>query len=133
MLVFIQFLFNVTFKINIGKENIFELEDTKWALSIDSIKSITLYKKKPLEIKFIIDKNINKKIVEENKFKMKNKSERIFLLYNNEDYNKFVFEMRRLYLISKKSYLNIVYSQYLEKNHITYLYQIVLYNNIFNE
>jgi hypothetical protein len=97
----------VSFKININKENIFELDEIKWAMAIDSIKSMTVYKKKPLEIKIILDKTINKKIVEENKLKLKNKSERIFLLYNNDDYKQFIFDIRRILYKNKQTILQI--------------------------
>ncbi len=97
----------MSFKININKENIFELDEIKWAMAIDSIKSMTVYKKKPLEIKIILDKTINKKIVEENKLKLKNKSERIFLLYNNDDYKQFIFDIRRILYKNKQTILQI--------------------------
>ena len=76
-------------------------------MAIDSIKSMIVYKKKPLEIKLNLDKTINKKIVEENKLKLKNKSERIFLLYNNDDYKQFIFDIRRILYKNKQTFLQI--------------------------
>lgn len=103
----IQFLFNVSFTVNLNKENIFEIDEIKWAMAIESIKTMVIYKKKALEIKLLLDKNINKKVVEENKMKLKNKSERVFLLYSNEDYKQFIFHIRRLYYFRKTSFLQI--------------------------
>lgn len=76
-------------------------------MAIESIKNMIIYKKKPLEIKLILDKAINKKIVEESKMKLKNKSERVFLLYTNEDYKQFIFNIRRIYNFRKNSLLQI--------------------------
>ncbi len=79
----------------------FEIDEIKRAMVRDSIKTIVIYKKKPLEIKLLLDKTINKKIVEENKLKLKNKSERIFLLYNNDDFKQFIFDIRIIYYTNK--------------------------------
>ena len=89
------------------KENKFEIDETKWGMAIDSIKTMIIYKKKPLEIKLMLDKNINKKIVEENKIKLKNKSERVFLFYNNDDYKQFIFDIRRLLYKNKQTILQM--------------------------
>lgn len=85
----------------------FELGEEKWAVAIESIKSLMILKKKPLTIKLYIDKTINKKIVEANKMKLKNKPEQEFVFYYDNDMKNFIFECRRLTNMLKKSILPV--------------------------
>jgi hypothetical protein len=85
----------------------FEVEKVNWALAIDSVKSVVLFKKNPLQLKLLIDKTINKTVVEQNSLKLKNKKERVFLFYSNGDLKRFLFCLRRLYLQVKKINLSI--------------------------
>lgn len=55
-------------------------------------------------IKFQIDKSINKKLVEENKLKLKNKSDREFVFYNDQDLRNFILIIRsRVYNLNNKN------------------------------
>jgi hypothetical protein len=93
----------------ITKENSlhYEIEEQKWALAIESIKSLTAFKKKKLTLKMLLDKTINKKVVESNKLKLKNKKEREFLFYYDEDMKNFIFQCRTLFYKIKKNCLPV--------------------------
>jgi hypothetical protein len=95
----------VPFNLEIKNVAHFELEKQKWALAIESIKSLSLIKKKPLTLKMFIDVSVNTKIVEENKLKLKNKKEREFLFYNENDIKQFIYQCRRIFQNLKKTFL----------------------------
>jgi hypothetical protein len=103
-------LFNVSFTIDIKNDIVFEIEKLKWALAIESIKSISVTKKKPLSLKIFIDKSVNTKLVEDNKLKLKNKKEREFVFYNENDLKQFIWCCRRIYTILKKTFLVVSFS-----------------------
>ncbi len=55
-----------------------------------------------------IDKNLNNKIIVQNKMELKkNKSEREFIFYYEKDLKKFLFQIRRIYTNLKNSFLII--------------------------
>jgi hypothetical protein len=103
-------LFNVSYTIDIKNDIHFEIEKLKWALAIESIKSISVTKKKPMSLKMFIDKSLNSKIVDESKLKMKNKKEREFLFYNENDLKEFICSCRIIYKFLKKNFLVVSYS-----------------------
>ena len=79
-----------------------ELEKAKWALAIESIKSVNLFKKKPFCIKLIIDKSINTKLVDTYKLKSKGKKEYEFIFYYESDMSRFIFTVRKIFYDLKK-------------------------------
>lgn len=103
-------MLNVSFEIEIKNGTQFIIDSEKWALAIESIKSLTVLKKKKLTIKMFLDKNTNKKVVEENKLKLKNKKEREFLFYYEDDLRQFIFQCRRIFQNIKKSLLSVNFS-----------------------
>jgi hypothetical protein len=85
----------------------FELDTTKWALAIEGIKSLTIFKKKPLTIKLIIDKTINTKLVDSFKLKSKGKKEYEFLFYDESNMSRFIFTCRNIFHSLKRSFMVI--------------------------
>ncbi len=96
---------NVCFNVDFRNGTHFEIEKQKWALAIESIKSLSILKGSPNTLKMSIDKSTNQKIVDEFKMKLKNKKERKFLFYYNEDIKHFIFQCRRIYNNLKNSFL----------------------------
>ncbi len=97
---------NVCFQLN--KNTNFEVESEKWALAIESISSISVSKKNRKLLRMQIDRNLNNKIIVQNKLQLKkNKSEREFIFYYEKDLKKFLFQIRRIYTNLKNSFLII--------------------------
>jgi hypothetical protein len=103
-------LLNVSFTIDIKNDIHFEIEKLKWALAIESIKSISVTNKKTMSLKMFIDKSLNSKLVEESKLKLKNKKEREFLFYSEKNLKEFISCCRRIYTSLKKTFLVVSYS-----------------------
>ena len=61
-------------------------------------------------MKLNINTTINKKIVEENKLKLKNKKDMEFIFNNEKDFKSFIFQIRRIYSILEKKPLTTVMS-----------------------
>lgn len=103
-------MLNVSYTIDLKNDIHFEIEKLKWALAIESIKSISVTNKKTMSLKMFIDKSLNSKLVEESKLKLKNKKEREFLFYSEKNLKEFISSCRRIYTSLKKNFLVVSYS-----------------------
>lgn len=73
------------------------IDSVKWAIAINSLLSIFVYKKQPLYLKLNLNTTMNKTLVKENKLKLKDKKD-MELLFNNEvDFKSFIFHLRRIF------------------------------------
>ena len=86
------------------KHDKFILIDTvKWAIAIESLISLVVYKKKPETLKLNMNVSTNKKLVSENKLKFKNKKEMELIFNSQTDFRSFIFNIKRLfYNLTKK-------------------------------
>ena len=67
--------------------------------------SVFVYQKHPLYLRLNLNAALNKKLVKENKLKLKDKKD-MELLFNNEiDFKLFIFNLRRIYYQLEKKHL----------------------------
>ena len=88
------------------KHDKFILIDTvKWAIAIESLVSLFVYKKKQETLKLNMNVTTNKKMVSENKLKFKNKKEMELIFNCKSDFGVFIFNIKRLFFNSTKKNL----------------------------
>lgn len=99
-----QFIYNITFDL-FKHEKFILIDSVKWAIAINSLLSIFVFKKNPLNLKLNVNTTVNKKLVQENKLKLKNKKD-MELVFNNEmDFKLFIFHLRRIYYQLERKHL----------------------------
>ena len=94
-----KLLLNIFYnKINLNENNfVFEINKIKWAISLESLNNIEIINKNELKLKINFDKKINKKKVNELKFTHKDKKNYIFIFYNLNNFNKFIYQIKNLF------------------------------------
>lgn len=108
-----KFILNIEYSSNLGKSyDIIKLHKPKWAVAIESFEELQVSSKEKkkgyLMLKIRINTSTNKKIVTESKYTFKNKSNTEFMFDNEQKMNLFIFQIKRLYFLHTKKYLNLI-------------------------
>lgn len=94
---------------NLNENNfVFEINKIKWAISLESLNNIEIINKNEFKLKINFDKKINKKKVNEFKFTHKDKKNYIFIFYNLNNFNKFIYQIKNLFFNLSQKDLQIL-------------------------
>lgn len=105
-----KLILNITYNFNKNNEKnfLFEIHKIKWAIALESLNNIEIINKNEFKLKINFDKKINKKKVNEFKFSNKDKKNYIFIFYNLNNFNKFIYQIKNLIFNLLKKDLQII-------------------------